>query len=147
MKKPIKPILVGLSLLGAAGLSGCGPDSQNVYGPPPSGYNGSGNNTETPTEEITKEATDTPWVSDTSTPTEEPPAAVYGPPVIDDEPQDVYGAPVTDDEPQDVYGPPVIDDEPEVEPEVVYGPPTIDEEPQDVYGPPPFDGEPDEVSE
>ena len=71
MKKPIRPILIGASLLGLLGLRGCQHRFEStVYGPPP----------------------------DTDNPSyQEEPSDVYGPPAFEepynDEPQSEYGPP------------------------------------------------------
>ena len=78
MKKPIKPLLVGASLLGLLGLKSC-QNQQNVYGPPPSDEPGN---------------------------YQDEPEDVYGPPEyfdpnykdVNDEPEAVYGPPVEEDE-------------------------------------------------
>lgn len=120
MKKPAKPILVGVSLLAAFGLTSCSPFGPSaVYGAPAV----TDTVAPTPTEggsdtvpEDNDDFTPTPYFEDDSS-TEY--STVYGPPPTEyeEEPQDVYGPPPTEyqEEPQDVYGPPPEEDPIETE--------------------------------
>ena len=125
MKKPVKPILVGASLLGLGAVGVAffsnrvseAKRAQGVYGPP--SYFGA---QEEPTE---------PAV--TSNVVQEDPEDVYGPPVEDFDENPI------EEEPETVYGPPSYFDVEENEDEGGdVG--KLEESPQLVYGPPSYFG-------
>ena len=119
MKKPSKPILMGMALLTGFSVAACG-----VYGSPLASES-SGIESTSGTDDPESDSTSTPAESESSSSSE--PETVYGPPPTEyqEEPQDVYGPPPTEyqEEPQDVYGPPPT--EYQEEPEYVYGPPPV----------------------
>lgn len=116
MKKPVKPILVGASLLASFGLTACGPfGTPNLYGSP------------TLPAAVTEEALPTDPEKKATPEDSEKVTPALVPTKFQENEEDVYGPPPTEfqEMEEDVYGPPPT--EYQKFEQVVYGPPSLEE--------------------